>query len=147
MFRQLPGRCFNAVYPLSTPPSLYLSCSRLSCYLSPRPQRDNISLKNGEIYNTLPLCPHRRPHSRPIRLLSRFHRRYHSPAQFPLTLLSLHSPPFRTSINTSTNHNFLARGRIIRRPARNAFLLEIWTEGMFVSCRGVVCLWCGDAVA
>ena len=143
----MPGRCSNIVYLYLPPSSLYLSCSRLSFYLFPRPQRDNISITNGEIYNTLPLRPHRRPHSRPVRLLSRFHRRYHSPAQFPLPLLSLHSPPFRTSINTSTNHNFLARGRIIWGPARNAFLLEIWTEGVFVSCWGVVCLRCGDAVA
>ena len=48
----MPGRCSNIVYLYLPPSSLYLSCSRLSFYLSPRPQGDNISIKMAR-YTTL----------------------------------------------------------------------------------------------
>ena len=132
MIRLLPCKFSSYVSPPYISSSAQIRQSPLSIPLSLPPKRESRE-HHGQVHNFIHVCPHRRPHSSSLRLLSRLHRRHNRAPFLPRALLSLRPLPRGTSINTSANHHFLACRRIIRRSARDALLLEIWSEGVFVA--------------
>jgi hypothetical protein len=102
--------------------------------------------KDDKLHNSLRICPHGRPDRRALRLLSRLHRRHHRAALLPHALPPLFPAALGPSLHPSADHHILAHRGIIRRPARNALLLEIRAEELFVICSGSVCVGRRDAV-
>ena len=147
MIRLTPCKFSSYVSPsyLSSSAQIRQLPLSISLSLSLSPKRDTRE-HHGQVHNFIHVCPHRRSHSSSLRLLSRLHRRHNRAPFLPRALLSLQPLPRGTSINTGANHHFLAFRRTIRRPARDALLLEIWSEGMFVSSGRAVCSWCWNAI-
>lgn len=145
MIRLLPCKFQSYVSSSYLSSSVQIRQFTLSIPLLLSPRRDPRE-HHGQVHNFIHLCPDRWPHSSSLRLLSRLHRRHNRAPFLPQALLSLQPLPRSTSINTGANHHILACRRIIRRPARDALLLEIWEEGVFGSRGRAVCAWCWHAV-